>query len=174
MLKNLIITLLSDDKPGVVESIAEAVSRCNGNWLESQLAQLGGKFAGVIRVQLEDTQQATLTEQLHLLAHKGIRVFVDECSDTDKTQNSGQILAFRATGPDRPGIVREISSALAHYQINVERLDTRLSSMPYSGDPLFEAEGSMSIPASLDYNELTEKLDSIANELAMDITIDEA
>lgn len=170
MLKNLIVTLISDDKPGIVESIARVIAAYDGNWLESQLAHLAGKFAGVIRVQIDAARQSELVAALEQLSQQQIRVFIDESSDV-LGRTSATTLSFHATGPDRPGIVREISGALAHYQINLEKLDTHLSSMPYSGEPLFEAEGVMAVPVTLDRHELAEHLDHIANELAMDIVL---
>ncbi|WP_083608020.1 glycine cleavage system protein R [Teredinibacter haidensis] len=171
MMKNLIVTLISDDKPGIVETVASVIAEHQGNWLESQLAQLAGKFAGVIRVQIDAAHEPALVADLEQLSSKQINVFVDSGSNNSPTPPANEILRFHATGPDRPGIVKEISHALAQYAINVEKLDTRLSSMPYSGEPLFEAEGSMAVPANLDKNELAERLDAIANELAMDISL---
>jgi len=174
MLKNLILTLISDDKPGIVEIISRVIADHGGNWLDSQLAHLGGKFAGVIRVQIHTDQEQQLTAGLQKLNERAIKVFIDECPTAETLADRAKTLSFLATGPDRPGIVREISSALAHYRINVEKLDTRLSSMPYSGEPLFEAEGVMAIPSDLNRNELDERLDYIANELAMDIVLRES
>lgn len=171
MLKNLILTLISDDKPGIVEIISRVIANHEGNWLDSQLAHLGGKFAGVIRVQIDEAQQQQLASGLEKLESQSIKVFIDECVQEETAPAEIKTLSFIATGPDRPGIVREISSALAHYRINLEKLDTRLSSMPYSGEPLFEAEGIMAIPADLNRSELDERLDTIANELAMDIVL---
>ncbi|SMF34696.1 Glycine cleavage system regulatory protein [Alteromonadaceae bacterium Bs31] len=171
MIKNIIITLISDDKPGVVEAVAKTISEHQGNWLESQLAKLAGKFAGVIRVQLDEAQLDALEHGLSSL--KDINVQLHEDRSSAEQTTSIRILSFHATGPDRPGIVREISAALAQYSINLEKLDTRLSSMPYSGDPLFEAEGLMAVPEQIDKNELAERFDQIADELAMDISITE-
>ncbi|WP_045860562.1 glycine cleavage system protein R [Teredinibacter purpureus] len=173
MLKNLIVTLISDDKPGIVESVASVITQHHGNWLESQLAKLAGKFAGVVRIQVDASNEAALAAALNEMSNQRMTVLVDECNETTASADTNQTLHFHATGPDRPGIVKEISSALALYQINLEKLDTRLSSMPYSGDPLFEAEGIMAVPTSLNRSDLTEKLDDIADELAMDIVLEE-
>ncbi len=169
MIKNLIITLISDDKPGVVETVSKIITEHQGNWLESQLAKLAGKFAGVIRIQLEDSRQKALENALS--ANNDIHVQIHEDHSAVAAANTTQILSFHATGPDRPGIVREISSTLAQYKINLEKLDTRVSSMPYSGDPMFEAEGQMAVPESIDRHELAERFDQIADSLAMDITL---
>lgn len=173
MLKILVISLLCDDRPGIVESLANAIADHQGNWLESQLAQLAGKFAGVVRVQISEDQEAALRSALNQLGERKIQIFIEEDREAQSTHSGCRRLSFRATGPDRPGIVREISHALAQYDINLEKLDTQLSSMAYSGDPLFEAWGVMAVPSALGYNDLADRLDEVANELAMDIVLEE-
>lgn len=170
MLTNLILTVISPDKPGIVEAVAKAVASQGGNWLESRLTQLAGKFAGVVRVQVEKEKQQDLTEALRSLRAQQINVLVDEAEDAF-TPAVGRLASFHAVGPDRPGIVREISQAFAHYNINLEELSTRYSSMPYSGEPLFEAEGKLQVPEYFALHELEERLDDVANHLAVDISV---
>lgn len=172
MLTSLILTVLSPDKPGVVEAIAKCVSENNGNWLESRFAHLAGKFAGVVRVQIDSESKDTLSSALESLSGKGIRVEVEEQSDAQPVEKAQtQSASFHAVGPDRPGIVREVSQAFVEYNINIEEISTQLSSMPYSGDPLFEAEGVISVPASLELHVLDEKLARIADQLGVDISL---
>ena len=170
MLTNLILTVISQDKPGIVEAVANVVTSNGGNWLESRLTQLAGKFAGVVRIQVEKDKQQGLVEALQALGARQINVLVDEADDTFAPAST-QLASFHAVGPDRPGIVREISQAFAHYNINVEELSTRYSSMPYSGDPLFEAEGKLQVPEHFALHELEERLDEVANHLAVDISV---
>ena len=46
----LILTAIGDDRPGLVEELATAISAHGGNWLESSMAHLSGKFAGIVKV----------------------------------------------------------------------------------------------------------------------------
>ncbi len=69
--------------------------------------------------------------------------------------------------------MRELSKALVKSKINLAELETALSSMPYSGDPLFEATGRLEIPSGADLSELHETLDAIADALALDISFSE-
>lgn len=170
MLTNVILTIISQDKPGIIESIARIVAEHEGNWLESRLTQLAGKFAGVVRLQIDQSQQIALTQALHALRAQHITVLVDEGEET-QSKDVVQLASFHAVGADRPGIVREISQAFAYYKINVKELNTQYTSMPYSGEPLFEAEGKLQIPEKFPLYELEEKLDQIANHLAVDISI---
>lgn len=171
MLTSLILTVLSPDKPGVVEAIAKCVSEHNGNWLESRFAHLAGKFAGVVRVQVEQADQETLASALQELGGKGIRVEVEQQTAEPAVKAESKHATFHAVGPDRPGIVREISQAFVEYNINIEEISTQLSSMPYSGEPLFEAEGELSVPATVELHVLDEKLARIADQLGVDISL---
>ncbi|WNO09916.1 glycine cleavage system protein R [Teredinibacter sp. KSP-S5-2] len=169
---SLILTVISEDKPGVVEHIARVVNNHNGSWLESRLSQLAGKFAGVIRVQVEQEQQEPLVTALRELRSQQINIIVDSYESSNAQNSQAQKVRFHAAGPDRTGIIKEFSQAFANKGINVEELNTLLSSMPYSGAPLFEASGILALPENIDLDDLTEKLDDIADELAMDFSLE--
>ena len=47
-----IITFIGDDRPGLVEQLSSVIENNGGNWHESRLSQLGGKFAGLVLVSL--------------------------------------------------------------------------------------------------------------------------
>ena len=48
----LVMTIISPDRTGLVESIARTVAENGGNWLESRMCRLGGEFAGILRVEI--------------------------------------------------------------------------------------------------------------------------
>ena len=70
----LVITVMSADKPGLVESLAQAISRHGGNWLESRMARMAGQFAGILRVDIASDQVEALRIDLDGLTHLGINV----------------------------------------------------------------------------------------------------
>ena len=49
----LTLTIISDDRPGVIEKVATIVASHGGNWLESNMSRLAGKFAGILLVNVE-------------------------------------------------------------------------------------------------------------------------
>ena len=63
-MKKLEITFISDDRPGLVEKLSQMVQKRDGNWLESKMAQLSGKFTGIVEISLPDEQVLVLTESL--------------------------------------------------------------------------------------------------------------
>ncbi len=166
----LVLTVLCDDRPGVVEQLAQAISDHHGNWLESRMAQLAGKFAGILQVAVADVHQGELRAALNALSDKGFKIVIEDAVNAAKPDC--REFSFSVVGNDRPGIVREIAQAFAVRHINMGELETACSSMPWSGEPLFEATGIIEVPKSVDMNELYDYLDKIADELAVDIRLE--
>ncbi len=50
----LVLTVIGKDKPGLVESLSQVIVENSGNWLESSMCQLAGKFGGILRVSVND------------------------------------------------------------------------------------------------------------------------
>ena len=47
---HLVLTVIAEDQPGLVERIAQCISEHGGNWLESRMSRMAGQFAGILRV----------------------------------------------------------------------------------------------------------------------------
>lgn len=167
----LILSVLSDDKPGVVREIANAAASHGARWLDSQLGRLGGKFAGVIAIEVSDDRSEVLVQALGRLQERGIRVLAEPlvlASSAPLAQ-----LAFEASAADRNGLVLELSQAIADRGMNVLQLHTQCTSMPYSGDPLFSAKGIVELPAGMAVDGACEVLEQVAAELGMDFSIEQ-
>jgi len=170
MRTSLVFTFISDDRPGLVESLSNVVASHGGNWLDSRLAQLAGKFAGIIRVSVPSAKLDALTNALHALESKGLKIVVEQTTAPADEDRPLRYL-LQLIGLDRPGIVKEVSHALATRNINVLELDTFLSSAPMTGEPLFNASALIAAPTSANIDELREQLDTITNELTIEIDL---
>ncbi len=176
MNRTLVLSILSDDKPGVVEALAKTITQHQGNWMESRLSHLAGKFAGILQVSVpEDKLELLKADLLDLQAQRGIQMVSAEAiaqpADDDKDI---QTLHFTLMGNDRTGIVRELSQAFASHDINLDDLQTQCTSMPWSGDPMFTAHGIISLPSEVDLDRLMDRLNDISDELGVDIELGEA
>ena len=76
MQTSYIVTFIGDDRPGLVEQLSSVIEKNQGNWRESRLSQLGGKFAGLILVSLPVDGGPSLEADLSDLAASGISVRV--------------------------------------------------------------------------------------------------
>lgn len=168
-----IITFIGDDRPGLVEQLASVIEQNKGNWHESQLSQLGGKFAGLVLISLPEGGGQQLETALKVLSASGISVRVTP-TGPDASISSARKITLTLLGPDRLGIVREVSRALAAHQVNVIEMDSRVSSAPMSAEMLFEARIEAEIPVALVLDDLNDALEEIADQMTLDITLESA
>jgi glycine cleavage system regulatory protein len=165
----IVITLLSNDQPGIVKQLAHVISEHKGNWLESRMAQLAGKFAGILKVSIDPNNTDQLTQALKQLSGSGIQILVESATELEVTPS--RTLTFELVGADRIGIVNEISQAFLAKGINIDEMETHCTSMPWSGEPLFEATGVLSAPSDTNTDDLLTQLQAIEEKLGIDITL---
>lgn len=170
MTAQLILTVIGDDRPGLVESLATAVAAHDGSWLESSLAHLAGKFAGIVRVSLPEPAVAGLREALAALP--GLRVTADEAGGGGDNGERRR-LKLSLVGHERIGIVREVAQVLARHAVNVEDFSTHTASAPMSADLLFHASAELTAAPTLDALALIDDLERLSNDLMVDINLDE-
>ena len=86
---------------------------------------------------------------------------------------SGRQTQLEIVGSDRPGIVRDITAALARANVNVEEFFSELVSAPMSGETLFKASARLQLPERCDVAALKRDLEKIAADLLVDVSFAE-
>jgi len=168
--RSLVLTLIGPDRPGLVEALARAIAAHDANWLESRMSRLAGKFAGILLIDVPENRVESLTRSLHELQSAGLAVMVEQ-SGEEAAPRAWVGLELSLVGQDRPGIIRDISRALAGRGVNVEELSTGCSSAPMSGEALFHATARLQVPKGAALEELREALEALANDLMVDLTL---
>lgn len=168
----LIMTILGSDRPGLVNSLAETVARHGGNWLECRMTRLAGQFAGIVRVECPHEQVDALLLELQSPSsdpgHPGLTV--QAVRESVETSQPRQTIEVEVVGNDRPGIVRELTAAIATAGANIEELTTNLESAPMSGHPMFRAKGTVSVPESVAIATITTAIEKLGGDLSVDVT----
>ena len=168
----LVMTLIGPDRTGLVEAVARAVADHGGNWLESRMCRLGGEFAGILRTELPVEKRQALISALQTLQGHGLTVVVRPGETTAATA-PGRQARLEIVGHDRPGIVREITRALADAGVNVEEFSSECVSAPMSGETLFKAAARLQLPPGCNEGALKAGLEKIAGDLLVDISFAE-
>jgi glycine cleavage system regulatory protein len=171
MRTSLVLTVIGDDRPGIVEELSDTLLAAGGNWEESRMARLAGKFAGILRVSVEADRADALTASLRT-ANPGLTVVVER-SGIDAAA-AFRTIRLELVGNDHPGIVRDIARVLAEHQVNIEALETDVTSAPMSGDTLFRARAHLRIPPSVTLDWLRSRLEALAGELMVDLTLNDS
>ena len=81
------------------------------------------------------------------------------------------MLQLQLVGNDRPGIVRDISHLLAAQHVNIEELETEVTSAPMSGEPMFHARALLRLPSTTTSDALVAALETLATELMVDLSV---
>jgi glycine cleavage system regulatory protein len=172
MMRALVLTVIGEDRPGLVEALAELISDYEGSWNESRMARLAGHFAGVVQVHLPDGRADGLIAALPGLVERGLRASVVDSDWSLANVDRRDMFRLELVGQDRPGIVREISSALSVLGVSLQDLRTAVESAPMSGERLFRAHAELVPPANLELEEVRAALEHLADELMVDVTLE--
>ncbi len=161
---DLIMTVLGADRQGLVNQLAQTVADHGGNWLESRMARLAGQFAGVVRIQCPEDKVDALVAALN---EAGLNIQVARESAGEPA--TLRMVQIQVMGNDRPGIVRELTTAITQAGGNVEEFSTGLESAPMSGHPMFRAEGSVSIGMDDSLDALQQAIEQLGEDLTVDL-----
>src|SRR5262245_22908330 len=102
---DLVLTLLGPDRPGLVELVAGVIAAHGGNWLESRMSHLGGKFAGILRAELPPDRLQPALAALAALESRGLKVIAEAAPGVDRGA-SNRSMDLELVGLGRPGIGR--------------------------------------------------------------------
>ncbi|MFK5634601.1 MULTISPECIES: glycine cleavage system protein R [unclassified Ornithinimicrobium] len=178
----LVITVVGDDRAGLVSALADAIAEHGGSWGRSQLAELAGVFAGIVTVDVPPGRAEELTAALEPLAGV-LETTVREApgprgaaggpgGDTGAPVLPRASYRLELVGNDRPGIVRDISGVLTAHGVSIDLLDTRTGPAPMAGGQIFEADITLRPSEQTDLTALRGALEDLAGELMVDITLE--
>jgi glycine cleavage system regulatory protein len=175
MRNTLVLTVLAPDRTGLVELLAQRIAAAGGNWEESRMARLAGQFAGILLVTCDTARSDELAAAMRTLESAGLQVTARVVAAAPApvagpAPAAGSIIQLALTGADRAGIIRDVSRVLAERGVNVEELESEVSSAPMSGEPLFTARARLRVPPNLALADLRASLEKLASELMVDLT----
>lgn len=171
-MRTVVVSLIAADRPGLVAELAAAVAEHGGNWLESQMGRLGGTFAGAVLVEVAEEGIEDLTSAVRTLREVDV---VEVTAATSGGAEDDDLTPVRlvAIGQDQPGIVREVTVALADRGLGIREFHTTTTDAPMSGERLFEAVAVVGAARDLDLTDLRTALDEVSTQLSLDIRLDE-
>ncbi|WP_339722768.1 ACT domain-containing protein [uncultured Paraglaciecola sp.] len=166
-MKPIIFTLVGIDKPGLISDLAKTVYGMGGNWLGSNFSHMAGHFAGFVQIDLPEEQHPALIEKFS--KHPDLKIhLLPGITEHPIEQQSVQIDIM---GNDKTGIVQELTQILSQFNLNIVKFDSCLESAPNWGGELFKAKTIITVATDFDLETLKDKLESVANDLMVDIEI---
>lgn len=172
MARALVLTVIGEDRPGLVEALAELIAVHEGSWDESRMARLAGHFAGVVQIHLPEEQAPALVAALPGLAERGLEVTVVDSDWSLANVDHRHSFRLELVGQDRPGIIRQVSRALAELGVSVQDLRTVVESAPMSGERLFRAQAELAPPPDVARETIRNALERLADDMMVDLSFE--
>ena len=165
---SIVLTIIADDKPGIVQTVSETLKNHGGDWTQSSMSTLAGQFAGILLASVPTKNSEACLEELNGLKNKGLGIVVHLCSESSVPERS-HVFALELLGNNRPGIVHEVTTVLVKHKVSIHSLKTSVESASMAGGELFRAHAELAVPESTDIETLESELEDLANELMVDI-----
>jgi glycine cleavage system transcriptional repressor len=153
--------------------VAEALYAAKANIEDSRMSILGGHFAMMLVVSLEDAEAEGLVASLESvrasmdLAHATAQPIEDASGDPRPISTH----VLTVYGADHPGIVAAVCHALAAREVNIDDLATRV--VGAESDPVYTLICEVTLPGELDPDLLEEDLLRVSNEQGVDVSLRE-
>ena len=172
MIKNLVISALGNDKPGIVNELSKAILDQGGNISESRMTVLGGEFAMMLLV---SGSQECIDNIISKLEATGEKLNLTLIAKETQAQEADQKrLPYQVTvvSMDHPGIVHNISDFLSSRNLNIEEIETKTYPAAHTGTPMFSLEMIISVPADSSVRTLRDEFVTFCDDLNLDASLE--
>ena len=170
MITSLVVTVIGPDRPGIVSLLSAKAQGFGANWAGSRMASLAGQFAGMVHFEVPPEHADALAAALRGLESAELKIHIER-SDGTPVPAGRRVVRLELVGHDRPGIVRDLSGALAQRGVSIEELHTEIVSGAMTAEHLFKVKALLLVPKSVGNDEVRHALESLANEMMVDLEL---
>ena len=176
-MRNVLVTILSRDHPGIIYQVSRILSDCRLNIIEVSQTTLLGEFAGLFScalpegAELDDVNLALERE----LAGSGLVHVIREITTGEPplvSPATHEPYVVTVRGRERHGLIPEFAGVMSGFDINIDTL--RAVSLPSVED---QAEKKMvmffelSVPKPVNRSALRQALELAADSLDMEVSL---
>ena len=174
MSKQLVITAVGDDRPGIVNDLTKHILESGCNVADSRMTILGGEFALILLLTGNWNAIAKIEEILPKLADSlGLSIIVKR---TEPRAPKGNLLNYHvdALAMDQPGLTHKVTEFFSSRSINIESLNTDSYNAAHTGTQMFSINITVNIPAEQSISQIREQYMDFCDSMNMDGMIEPA
>ena len=170
----LAVTVIGNDRTGMVQEITRIIADCGGNVSESRMASLGSEFAMLLLIAGNWHTLAKLETEFKRLAETSnlavnLRRTEPRGARTDMLPYSIDVVCL-----DQSGIISGLSGFLASRGIDIAEVSTRSYPAAHTGAPMFSAQIIISVPSRIHVAHLREEFMEFCDSLNLDAILEPA
>lgn len=168
MKRFLAISMLGEDRPGLIDELSATILGCGCGFGDSRASVLGSEFALQMLASGQWNTIAKLENALPPLAEKlGLQLATKR---TEPRSDQAERLPYlvEVIALDQPGIVQSFAGFFARLRINVEELVTSCYPASHTGAQMYSLSMTIGIPADHPIAELREAFLDHCDQLNLD------
>lgn len=171
MYSEFAVWALGADRPGIVAAVTGVLLQQGCNLKDCSMTVLSRHFAMMMLVEGPDDLDASALEAAlgGAEATFDLTVAVRSLGEGAMLFVEGEPFIVSVYGSDRPGIVHRIASTLADCSVNITDVNTRV--IGDEREPVYAMLLEVTLPRSLDPEELNKQLQVVAAELGVDASL---
>jgi glycine cleavage system transcriptional repressor len=170
--KTVVLTGVGRDRVGIVAELTQVLFELGCNLLDSSMTLLRGEFALILMVELsENTSLSDLERGLIQIERQlGMKIHVRELAEDELLQHEPDQNGFIVSvyGADKPGIVANVTRALADHSINITDVQTTSTG---KDSKVFVMILEVAAPANVSAGDMARDLKAIGAKLSVDISV---
>ena len=177
MVQRWIVTALGKDRPGIVAGVTQVLYQLGCNLEDSAMTRLEGEFAVMLIFSgPKSLTEAWIRKAFEPLAKRlTLAVHIKPLSQAETSAPSGKTRAYTISvyGADRPGIVYNVSTALAKLGVNITDVHTHRSGSQTRRDAtsLYLMVIQAETPPSLNVARLERSLETLRKTLGVEVSL---
>ncbi|MGJ8580894.1 MAG: glycine cleavage system protein R [Psychromonas sp.] len=164
MSNQILLTITGKYQFNLVNILSDKTHSLGGKWLTSKINHIDNLMTGLIKVELEYQYIDVLVNAIRELE---LNVTWVELSPTIEEQVKYFTVSIDAK--DRLGLVKDISSVLNDYDLQVQNMECNRIGVPDIGSTVFTSHFHISTDKHLAQQALVESLQQVSPELVVDI-----
>ena len=166
-IKNLIISAIGADHPGIVAKLSGVINNHGGNIEESHMTTLGTDFVVIILISLDPEWEEALLVSLQSIQE--LSVITKETQS--KSLIKGENCNIELSGADNEGIVNVLANYFSEKSMNILEMNTYVSNAPVTGTPLFNLNAIVNKTKEFNFLEIKTDLKTMGKKLGVEINI---
>lgn len=172
MNKQLVLSALGSDQPGLVNKISHHILELGLNIEDSRMSVLGGEFAFMLLITGEEATLHKLVASLSELEQGFTDLIFNSKYTQPKQQQPALSYKVNVHAIDHPGIVHNLARFFSERNINIEDLNTESYAAPHTGSKMFTVELKLSIPEGFSISQLRDAFIEHCDALNLDASLE--
>ncbi len=168
-MQQYVMTIKGQDQSGILEKLTKLIDDNQGNWLDAHIAQLAGKVAGLVIVDIPEDNSQFFEQSAREFPLADVRLELSKVANKDKHDHV--VTRIGLISNDRPGIVRDITQHLSSLGVHINKLHSDCYPAPMAGHNIFAMQAEIELPEDCSEERLRNSLEGIADDLLVEFTL---